>query len=127
MNDLIILPSDKTPGVDFSTGILTLRGCSIVSDPKAFFDPLHAWTKKYIKNPPEITSVNIQLDYIDTPSTHALFSILTLLKKLEEKDLAVLVNWYYEYGDLEMLELGEVIQGRLEMEFTYIEHEIKHK
>lgn len=127
MNDLIIQATDKTPEVDFSYGILTLSGCSIVSDSKAFFDPLHTWVKRYVKNPAEITSVNVLLDYIDSPSTHALFNILTLLKKLEEKDLTILVNWYYEYGDVEMLELGEVIQGRLEMEFTYIEHEIKHK
>lgn len=125
MNDLIIPSTVKTPEVDFSYGILSLRGCSIVTDPKPFFDPLHSWVKKYTRDPAAVTSINVQLDYIDTPSTRALFEILSLLKKLEAKGLTVLVNWYYEYGDLEMLELGEVIQGRLEMEFTYIEHEIK--
>jgi len=50
-----------------------------------------------------------------------LFQIITQLQSLTNKDLVLLINWFYAYGDLEMLELGEVIQGRLGVAMTYNE------
>jgi hypothetical protein len=33
------------------------------------------------------------------------------------------VNWYYAYCDLELLQLGTILQERLEMEFDFNEFE----
>jgi len=121
MNDLIIEPRDKTPGIDFSYGILLFHGRSLVEEPKAFFEPVFAWVKKYIKQPAATTVISIKLEYIDSKSTHALFEIFKLMECILKKEAVLMINWYYAYGDIEMLELGEIIQGRLETEFEFNE------
>jgi len=123
MNDLIIQPGIKTPGVDLSYGILLFHGRSIVPEPKDFFEPVIAWIKSYIENPAEITAITIKLEYIDSKSTQALLHILELLKQVESKGLVLMVNWYYSFGDVEMLQLGELVQGRIELEFSFNEFE----
>lgn len=120
MDDLIIKPTEKSLAVEISDGALNFRGRSILTDPKSFFDPVHNWVTKYLKKPAEETIVNIQLEYIDTASTQALYQILRLLVGLNKMDLSLKVNWYIEDEDPEMRELGEMIEQRLGVEFQYI-------
>ncbi|MDT8402551.1 MAG: SiaC family regulatory phosphoprotein [Bacteroidales bacterium] len=126
MNDLIIAPSEKTPGVDLSQGILFFHGRSIINNTKSFFEPIFAWVRHYLKNPAELTAVTIKLEYIDSPSLQALFQLLQQLKELGQNGHVLLVNWYYIYGDLEMLELGHMVQERLEIEFDFYEFQPEH-
>ncbi len=121
MNDLIIEPKDKSPGIDLSNGILLFHGRSIINDPKVFYDPVISWVKKYLGSPAEITVVTIKLEYIDSPSSIILFQIFKMLEKIKKTDMILMINWYYAYGDIEMLELGEIMQGRLEVEFDFYE------
>lgn len=123
MEKLIIEPTKKTPGVDLSYGVLLFQGRSIIANTKDFYEPIFSWVCKYLENPPEVTAVTIKLEYIDAPSVQSLLQILKLLKEVETRELRFTVKWYYEYGDLELLQLGVILQGRLEMEFDFIEFE----
>lgn len=120
MEDLIIIPTDKSLAVDISYGILNFTGRSILTDPKIFFDPILNWVNKYIKQPAEETVVNVKLEYIDTASTQSLYQILRQLNNVRSKELVLMVNWYIEDADPEMKELGEMIEQRLGIEFQYI-------
>ena len=120
MNDLIINSTDKSLAVDISYGILNFTGRSILTDPKIFFDPILHWVNKYVKNPAEETVANVKLEYIDTASTQSLYQILRLLNTVKKKGLVYMVNWYVEDEDPEMLELGEMIEQRLGLDFQFI-------
>jgi hypothetical protein len=120
MEDLIIIPTDKSLAVDISYGILNFTGRSILTDPKIFFEPILNWVHKYIKQAAEETVVNIKLEYIDTASTQSLYQILRQLNNVRSKELVLMVNWYIEDADPEMKELGEMIEQRLGIEFQYI-------
>lgn len=120
MNDLIINPTDKSMAVDISYGILNFSGRSILTDPKIFFESINLWVAKYLRNPAEETVVNIKLEYIDTASTQALYQILRQLNGVRKKSLVFMVNWHVEDEDPEMKELGEMIEQRLGIEFSYI-------
>lgn len=124
MADLIIPPSEKTPGIDCSYGIISLSGRSISANSTSPFDAVLPWVKTYLRDPAEETVVSVKFEYIDALSAQSLLNIIKQLKKVESKGFVVLVNWYYEYGDLEMLELGELIQTRLDMEFDFIEMDL---
>ena len=126
MDDLILEPTKKTPGVDLSNGILLLHGNSIIANEKDFFGPLFSWVCAYLEHPMEITTLTLKLKYIDTPSVQALLQLMELLKQVEKQGYVFLVNWYYEYGDLEMLQLGVILLSRLEMEFDFNEFEPKN-
>ncbi len=123
MRDLIIEPTKKTPGVDFSNGVLLFYGRSIIKNTRDFYEPIYAWVCEYMENPSEITVVTLKLEYIDAPSVKSILNLLVLLKEVNNRDLLFMVNWYYAYGDLEMLQLGTIFQERLEMEFDFNEFE----
>ena len=123
MKDLIIEPTKKTPGVDLSNGVLLFYGRSIIENTRDFYEPIFAWVCEYMENPSEITAVTLKLEYIDAPSVKSLLNMLTLLKEVSNRELVFMVNWYYMYGDLEMLQLGTILQERLEMEFDFNEFE----
>lgn len=123
MDDLYIEPTKKTPGVDLSNGVLSFTGRSMIENTRDFYEPIYAWVCKYLEAPAEITVISMKLEYIDAASVTSLMNLLILLKGVEERGLVFMVNWYYSYGDLEMLQLGAIIQDRLEMEFDFTEFE----
>jgi hypothetical protein len=123
MEDLYIEPTKKTPGVDLSNGVLSFTGRSMIENTRDFYEPIYTWVCKYLEDPAEITVVTMKLEYIDAASVSSLMNLLILLKGVTERDKVFMVNWYYSYGDLEMLQLGAIIQDRLEMEFDFTEFE----
>ena len=122
MDDLVIRSTDKSLAVDISYGSLNFTGRSILTDPKLFFDPIHTWVNKYMRNPAEETVVNIKLEYIDTASTQELYQILRQLNSVRKKGLKLVVKWHIEDEDPEMKELGEMIEQRLGVDFQFISY-----
>jgi hypothetical protein len=123
MRDLMIEPTKKTPGVDLSNGVLLFYGRSIIDNTRDFYEPIYAWVCEYLEDPSEITVVTLKLEYIDAPSVKSILNLLMLLKEVNNRELLFMVNWYYAYGDLELLQLGTIFQERLEVEFDFNEFE----
>ena len=120
MEALTISPTSKTLSVNCENGLIELKGCSIANDPRSFFNPIMNWVKEYIKHPAELTEVICKFDYIDTASFKHLFTILQELVIINKDSNKVVVKWYYYYEDPEILELGEILQGRLDLNFELI-------
>ena len=97
-----------------------MKGCSIANDPRSFFNPIINWVREYIKYPAELTEVICKFDYIDTASFKHLFTILQELVIINKDSTKVVVKWHYYYEDPEILELGEILQGRLDLNFELI-------
>jgi hypothetical protein len=121
MEELFIKKKKDAPEIICREGSVSMKGNSILADPKAFFQPVTDWIGEYIKNPAETTSVDLEFDYVDTASVQSVFSILKLLKKIPRHEKRVVVNWYYEFDDPELLEVGEIMQTRLGLNFNFVE------
>jgi hypothetical protein len=121
MEELFIKKKKDAPEIICREGSVSMKGNSILADPKAFFQPVTDWIGEYIKNPAETTSIDLEFDYVDTASVQSVFSILKLLKKIPRHEKRVVVNWYYEFDDPELLEVGEIMQTRLGLNFNFVE------
>ena len=124
MKELIITGSKKTPQIELKEGSLSIKGRSIPEDPKNFYRPVLAWIKEYVKKPQQHTNVDLQLEYCDTGSTKELSEILkTMINnlKLNNNNNTLTINWIYEKGDGEIIELGELIENKLKVEFNFVE------
>ena len=100
----------KTPFIDFDskTGIFELKGKSIPENSVSFYKPLLEWLDNYSVSPNISTVLNFQLDYFNTSSAKIIADILKKLDKLQDTGLSnVVVNWYYQDIDEDMLEAGE--------------------
>ncbi len=122
MNDLSIKPTGKTLAVNCKKGRIEFLGCSITNDPKAFFSPVMEWVKKYNQEPEEITEVICKIEYIDSASFKNLFNLLKELTAIKKKQKKIVVKWYFDYEDPEVLELGEILKGRIDLDFELIQN-----
>ncbi|MDP4826940.1 MAG: DUF1987 domain-containing protein [Flavobacteriales bacterium] len=122
MDDIRIEGSPKTPTVNFlaEEGVLDIKGRSIPENSIEFYKPLIDWIESYSKSPQNKTTVNIQLEYFNTSSSKC---ILDLFKKLEAVNHEIVINWYYEEDDEDMLEAGEDYDAIINIPFKMIEIE----
>ncbi|WP_306644152.1 DUF1987 domain-containing protein [Sanyastnella coralliicola] len=122
MEDIKIEGTPKTPSVDFKAGdgTLEIKGRSIPENSIEFYKPLMDWIEHYAKTPQDKSTVNIQLEYFNTSSSKC---ILDLFKKLEAINNEIVINWYYEEDDEDMLEAGEDYDAIINIPFKMIEVE----
>ncbi len=66
-----------------------------------------------------MTVVNIDFEYIDSASVKTFYEVLKIMEPLLKSNQLQL-NWYYEEEDPEILELGEIIQTKMRMEFVFV-------
>ena len=121
MEDLSFEGTKKTPQIHFCTdGKLSISGRSIPEDATKFFDSLYVWIHEYCAQPPKNTVVDVQLEYFNSGSSKAVLHMLRELVELKTKGLNVVLNWYYEEGDDDILERGQYIASILETKFNFI-------
>ncbi len=115
MQDLIIESTIKTPEVTFvaSKGVLSLKGRSIPENSIDFFKPLHDWIDEYFKNPNESTRVEIKLEYFNTSSSKSMLDLFKKMESFNSLSSEIVINWFYEEDDEDMLEAGEDYQAIL--------------
>lgn len=123
MKKLVIEPTKENMAVLCSMGEISLSGSSILADPKKFFQPIEDWICEYVKNPSPHTEITLKFEYIDTASVQSVFNMLKYFKDWGKEELhTVMVNWHFEFDDPELLELGEILQGRLNIPFNFVEY-----
>ena len=122
-NKISIAATDSTPALEFDMqqGKLSLTGKSIPQDPTLFYVPLMKQMDEYIANPAAETTVDINLQYFNTPSAKYLQDIFQKLETLTENSKSVNVNWHYEADDSDMLQAGKDYQGIVNLSFSYKE------
>ena len=124
MNNLLIESTKKTPDVAFNIdGRMRISGRSIPEDASKFYDDLFEWVYYYCQNPPESTTMDIELEYFNSGSSKAILEILRALVDTAKKGKQISINWYYEEGDDDILERGEYYESILDVKFNFIETE----
>jgi hypothetical protein len=123
MENLLIKGTSRTPDVDFNIdGSIRIRGRSIPEDAGLFYNHLYSWIFRYCMNPLSETVVNLELEYMNSGSAKSILQILRELSNITQMgDNKLIINWYYELGDEDMLEKGEYFQSILKHKFTFIE------
>lgn len=122
MQNLNIKATPKSFEIICESGFIEIKGCSIVNDPKVFFKPVQNWISDYFKDSPTDTIISLKIDYIDSASTKFVFEIIKSFELLMNQQKTVQVLWYYDANDPEVLEIGEILAGRLQVPFNFIQY-----
>ena len=127
METLSLQGSPKTPTVEMNaeSGVIEIKGRSIPENSIDFYRPVVDWLDKYSENPANETVVNIQLEYFNTSSSKCILDVFKKLETVYKKngEKGVVINWYYEEDDEDMLEAGEDYQSIIKLPFKMIEIE----
>ena len=123
MESIFIEGTLKTPMVKFDgkTGVVEIKGRSIPENSIEFYKPLVDWLEEYAKKPLEKTQVNVQLEYFNTSSSKCILDVFKKLEALHKAKHEVVINWYYEEDDEDMLEAGEDYESIIRVPFKMIE------
>ncbi len=122
MESINIVGTNKTPTIksDPLQGVVEIKGRSHPEDTIAFYKPLLNWVDEYLKDPVQKTTVHINLEHFNTSSSKCILDFLNKLELIRHKNKEVMVNWYYEADDDEMLEAGETYQSITSLPFKMI-------
>ncbi len=118
----IQLVNDKSMGVKFSPqGVLTLHGVSCDEDPKPLYQELKAWVQKYLEVPAEKTELYVRLKYFNTSSAKCLLDLIELLTQLTKNGKQLMITWYYENGDEDMLDAITMFEDLIHYKIEAVE------
>ena len=67
------------------------------------------------------TKVNIQLEYFNTSSSKCILDVFKKLEAIHKAKNEVIINWYYEEDDEDMLEAGEDYESIIRVPFKMVE------
>ena len=123
MEALSIEGTAKTPTVKFNgqEGVLEIKGRSIPENSIEFYKPLVEWLEVYSGTPLDLTQVNVQLEYFNTSSSKCILDVFKKLEAIHKGSPEVIINWYYEEDDEDMLEAGEDYESIIRVPFKMIE------
>lgn len=119
MDNLIIEATAVTPHIVFKKdGYLLLEGKALPEDPAKFFEPAFIWLKDFHTSN---TIFDVKLEYVNTSSSKQVFELLKILNRTHNKN-EIIVHWYYEEGDYDILESGKYYASMISIPFEYIEY-----
>ncbi|MFO8236137.1 MAG: DUF1987 domain-containing protein [Bacteroidales bacterium] len=123
MESISIEGTTKTPTVNLNpkTGTIEIKGRSIPENSIEFYRPVVEWLEEYADDPQKKTTVNVQLEYFNTSSSKCILDIFKKLETIKKARNEVVINWYYEEDDEDMLEAGEDYESIIRIPFKMIE------
>jgi len=123
MEKFLANKTSKSPYISLEKGLFQFSGRSMPEDAKRIFKPVIDWLRLYHPGNEHKTTINFNFDYLDTSSSKCVFDILKVLDGYYEKGHEIIINWYYEEGDDDMLDLGIHLKSFVKAPFNFIENE----
>ena len=120
-----VLKIDKTgdkPNVilDSENNIFEFSYRSLPENAIDFYTPILNWIDEYSNSPNELTSVDFKLEYFNTASAKQIAKVLLKLHAISQTS-KVLIKWYYDHDDTDMLASGQRYSKLIDLDFEFIE------
>jgi hypothetical protein len=125
MDSIIRNNTQKSPKIEFDAiaGKIEIKGRSILSDSKEFYEPLIVWLDEYSRKPKDITKVNFQFEYFNASSAKYIFRIFMKLELIAKAGSKVHISWLHKKDDEDMIDAAEDIQAITNLSINLIEIE----
>lgn len=124
MERLEFQPSAKTPYILLDpSGKIQFRGRSIPENVASCYEHILTWMEGYFITPAPETTVDIEMEYLNSGTSKYILKILKIVKDIESKGLKIKVNWFFEEGDDDIMERGEYYAAILDIKINLIETE----
>jgi hypothetical protein len=116
-----ILATNKTPEVVLNPkGTIRITGRAIDESRTAFSDQVNNWIDDYLSNPPKTTEVTIELEYLNSYNSIVLSAILKKLSQVTWQSKNLIIKWYIEEDDDDLLERGQYISSAFNLPIDFI-------
>jgi len=121
MENIKILRSTETPyfpsvSFDAESGICEISGESYMEETYKFYLPLISWLKEFMETINKPITFNIKLLYLNTSTSKCVLDILELLRAYKIQGNDVVINWYYDVDDPDMIDEVEDFEAEAEID-----------
>ena len=123
MEPLIINKTEDTPQVelDINKGIFVITGRSLPENAIEFYKPVFSWVEECLQSiSGKDIAVEIRLEYFNTASSKQIAKLFLQLENYIEKN-NIVIKWFYEKEDNDMLVSGNQYAKFLNLKFEFIE------
>ena len=109
MEKIYIPEGDSTPGfmIKPNEGKIVFWGQACPEDAFDFYEPILAKLQEYFDSQPPKVNFIFNISYYNTATSKIIVTILQLLEKLRRNGSDVIVTWYYDNNDEDMMIAGE--------------------
>lgn len=119
--ELKILSPDRSTEVHLGAdGIIMIKGRGFLPGNNEIVDMISEWVDDYIKDPEDVTQVILAFEYLNSPTTMTLITMLKKLIGLLSQNKKLKIRWYHEEGDHDIIERGEHISSVVNFPFEFI-------
>jgi len=120
-NEIHISRTNLTPEYIFNQeGIIKIKGRGLYCDKPELSGQLICWIEEYLNNPAKITYVTIAFEFLNSVTTAVLVSILRRLSKIIIQPEKLVVQWYYEADDDNILDRGKYVSSSCDIPIEFI-------
>lgn len=125
MEKYIVRETAKTPSISFDPdhGLFEIKGKSIPENSFGFYTPVLEFLDVYSSSPADKTVLNVKFEFFNTSSSNRIHALFKKFEKLYQDNSEVLIRWFCENGDDNMLEAGEDFRTILKVPFEIVEVE----
>lgn len=125
MEKFFIEPTRVTPLVNFDPekGILEIKGRSSPENSILFYQKIIDGLDEFAQRGGDQFTANFSYEYFNTSSSKCLFDVFKKLSKISDEGKTIVINWYYEEDDEDMMEAGEDYADLLDLDFNFLEIE----
>jgi hypothetical protein len=121
LDPIHILPSGNTPEVILNPqGKLRITGRAIDESKTRFTEQLMTWVDSYLLDPPDKTEIVIALEYMNSFNAIFISSVLRKLAQVNDHMKKLVVKWYIEEDDDDLLERAEHISSAFNIPIDFI-------
>jgi hypothetical protein len=123
MKTFMMTAKEYTPYVllDANKGIIEISGRSFPEDSNRFYKPVLRWVDEYLTSPNSITQLNLKFSYYNTASSKKILELIKKLSSINNTENKLIINWYYEEGEEDMLNAGSDFSSVVDIPFEFIE------
>lgn len=125
MEKYIVRETSKTPSISFDPdhGLFEIKGKSIPENSFGFYTPVLEFLDTYSSSPADRTVLNVKFEFFNTSSSNRIHALFKKFEKMYQDNSEVLIRWFCENGDDNMLEAGEDFKTILHVPFEIVEVE----
>ncbi len=122
MDQLLIEPTETSPKIDFNpNGYFLIEGESRPENVVKFYEPVLNWLREFSQNANgKKIEFDFKLEYFNSSSAKFIMDVFMELEKACKNGADILVNWFYDELDEDLLESGEEYEKLVEGPFKFI-------
>ncbi len=121
LDDLHILATPKSAEVLLNSGgIISIKGRAIEENTAIVNNQVMEWIDTYLLNPAELTEITIALEYLSSSNLKSLTSALKKITRVIQRKRKLVIHWYYEENDDDILWRGKCISSIINFPIEFI-------